>query len=483
LRVLISTYNKKGLEKFARKLAQMGCEIIATSGTARFLKKKKIPVLETKIFTGFEKILKGKVKTLHPLIFAGIMAMGKEPDVKKYKIPLIDMVVVNFYNVDRRKIDETIDIGGVSLLRAGAKNYRRVISVCDPADYDMVLKYLENGGVPQEVRKELAKKAFLLCAKYNTKIAEILDEKKAIPQNLFVSMPKVLDLEYGENPHQKGAFYSEKGLQGEVFQGESLSYNNILDIDSAIRCVRDFSKCACVIVKHTNPCGVSENPFQSKAFKEAFLCDPLSAFGGIVAFNRSVDGKTARIVKKHFFEVVCAPDFTKEAVKIFSKKKKLILFKYKNFKEKFSFRTSLNGILLQENKTPLVKIRSSTGKLSKQKIRGIQFGAKVVSRVTSNATVVVKGTKTIGIAGGQPSRIDSVKLAIKRAKKLEKNLKGCILITDGFFPFDDSIRKASSSGIKTVAAPCGSIRDAQIRKTAKELKVNLAFLTARLFKH
>jgi len=476
LRVLISTYNKKGLEKFAKELVKMGCEIIATSGTAKFLKKKKIPVLETKTLTGFEKILKGKVKTLHPLIFAGILATEKDPDIKKHKIPLIDMVVVNFYSLNRRKVDETIDIGGVSLLRAGAKNYRRVIPVCDPADYSMILKHLENGGVPQKIRKELAKKAFLLCAKYNGRIVEILDEKENIPWNVFISMSKILDLKYGENPHQKGAFYSEKGFPGEVLQGEPLSYNNILDIDSAINCVRDFSKCACAIVKHTNPCGVSENPSQVKAFKEALLCDPLSAFGGIVAFNRKVDGKTAKIVKKHFFEVICAPDFTEEALKIFSAKKKLILFKYKNFQKKFSLRTSLNGFILQENKTPSIKVANSTKKLSKEKLKEILFGAKVVFRVASNATVVVKGTKTIGIAGGQPSRIDSVKLALKRAKKMKKNLKGCILITDGFFPFDDSIKQAFSSGIKTIAAPFGSIRDSQICKTAKNLKINLVLL-------
>jgi len=482
MRALISVTDKTGLAGFCRVLKKNGWSITATSGTAAYLRSKKIPVDDTSGLTGFVKMLGGRVKTLHPAIFGGILARHSDgKDIKKYKLPLIDMVVVNFYALKNgRNFEETIDIGGLSLLRAAAKNYKRVIPVCDPADYKTGLKAFTDN----TTRKTLAVKAFDLCARYNSRIVEIMSPSESFPGTMALTLKKMMDLRYGENPHQKAAFYSGKSFPGKILQGKPLSYNNILDMEASILTAERFSRSGCVIIKHTNPCGAAIASNQLKTYKNALDCDPVSAFGGIVAFNRKVAKKTAVLLMEHFFEVVCAPDFDKGAVKILSGKPKLILFKYRKWDAGSAVRRALGGYLVQQAKFPSIELKEAGGKLTKAERDGILFGLKIIFSVASNSSVIVRDGRTLGIGPGQCSRIQSVKIAISRAVKLTgKKMKGTVLVSDGFFPFDDSVRAAAKAGIKTVAAPAGSIKDNAVAATAKKLGVKLAFVNNRLFRH
>jgi len=486
MRALISVTDKNGLDVFCRGLKRNGWKFTASSGTAAFLRSKNIPVSDTSSLTGFVKMLGGRVKTLHPMIFGGILARSTDgADIKKYKLPLIDMVITNFYILKKgSNFAETIDIGGLSLLRAAAKNHTRVIPVCDPSDYKKVLKAIESGKMDNKMRKALAVKAFALCARYNSRIVEIMSHGESFPANMSLSLKKMTDLRYGENPHQKAAFYSEKRFPGNILQGKPLSYNNILDIEAAILPVLRFSRGGCVIIKHTNPCGAAISSDQVKAYKNALDCDPVSAFGGIVSFNRKVTGKTAALLMKHFFEVICAPDFDKGALKILSGKPKLILFKYRKWDAGLAVRRSLGGYLVQEAKFPSIKLKEACGKLTEKEKDDILFGLKVAFSVASNSSLVVKNGRTLGIGPGQCCRIESVKIAIGRAKKVGgKNAAGMVMVSDGFFPFDDSVRAAAKAGIKVIAAPAGSIKDKAVAATAKKLGVKLAFINNRLFRH
>ncbi|PIU19093.1 MAG: bifunctional phosphoribosylaminoimidazolecarboxamide formyltransferase/IMP cyclohydrolase PurH [Elusimicrobia bacterium CG08_land_8_20_14_0_20_44_26] len=487
MRALISVTDKSGLEEFCRGLKKNGWVITATSGTAAYLKSKNIPADDTSALTGFAEMLGGRVKTLHPMVFGGILARAEDKaDIKKFKLPLIDMVAVNFYKLKKgRNFEETIDIGGLALLRAAAKNYKRVICLCDPNDYKCVLEAVEKGRMDEKMRRSLAVKAFELCALYNKRIVDIMSPaRREFPEYLSVSSKKIMNLRYGENPHQKAAFYSEKTFPGKILQGKPLSYNNILDIEAAILPVLRFSTPGCVIIKHTNPCGAAVSAKQEEAYKNALACDRVSAFGGIVSFNRKVSEKTAALVGKHFFEVVAAPNFDAGARKILAQKPKLILFKYHKWDSKKALRSALGGYLVQEAKFPKIKLREACGKLTKAERDDIAFGLNIAFSAASNASVIVKNGKTIGICPGQCSRIESVKIAIRKAIKVAgKRTKGMVLVSDGFFPFDDSIRAAASAGIKVVAAPAGSVKDKLIAAAAKKLGVKLAFIGNRLFRH
>ncbi len=486
MRALVSVTNKSGLDVFCRGLKRNGWEFTASSGTAAFLRSKNIPVDDISNLTGFVKMLGGRVKTLHPMIFGGILARATDSaDIKKYKLPLIDMVITNFYILKKgNNFVETIDIGGLALLRAAAKNYTRVIPVCDPADYKTVLKAIKSRKMDNKIRKALALKVFDLCSRYNSRIVEIMSPAESFPGNMALSLKKMMDLRYGENPHQKAAFYSEKQFPGNIFQGKPLSYNNILDMEAAILLAIRFSRGGCVIVKHTNPCGAAISSDQVKAYKNALDCDPVSAFGGIVSFNRKVTRKTAVLLTKHFFEVIAAPDFDKGAKEVLSKKPKLILFKYRKWDAGLAVRRTLGGYLVQEVKFPSIKLKEASGKLTKKEKDDIIFGLKVAFSVASNSSLVVKNGRTLGIGPGQCCRIESVKIAIGRAKKVAgKNAAGMVMVSDGFFPFDDSVRAAAKAGIKVVAAPAGSIRDNAVAATAKKLGVKLAFINNRFFRH
>ncbi|MBA3065083.1 bifunctional phosphoribosylaminoimidazolecarboxamide formyltransferase/IMP cyclohydrolase [bacterium] len=486
MRALISVTDKSGLDIFCRGLNKNGWELVASGGTAAYLRSKNIPVKDLSEITGFVKMLGGRVKTLHPMVFGGILARAEDKaDIKKFKLPLIDMVITNFYILKKGpNFIETIDVGGLSLLRAAAKNNKRVLPVCDTKDYPVILKAIEVGQVDDKLKKYLVIKSFDLCARYNARIVDIMSETPDFPEYMPLTLKKTMDLRYGENPHQKAAFYSDGSFPGKILQGKPLSYNNILDMDAAILPVRRFSGGGCVIIKHTNPCGAAINKIQDTAYKDALDCDPISAFGGIVSFNRKVTKKTAVLLMKHFFEVICAPDFDKGAREVLSKKKNLILFKYRNWDSKLAVKRALGGYLVQEMKFPAIKFKEVTGKLTKSEKEDITFGLQVGFQVASNSSLVVKDGKTIGIGPGQCCRIESVKLAVDRAKKNTRgNLKGAAMVSDGFFPFDDSIRAAAKAGIKVIAAPGGSIKDKDVAATAKKLGVKLAFINHRLFRH
>ncbi|MFH1958562.1 MAG: bifunctional phosphoribosylaminoimidazolecarboxamide formyltransferase/IMP cyclohydrolase [bacterium] len=486
MRALISVTDKSGLDGFCRGLKKTGWVITATSGTAAYLRSKEIPVDDTSRLTGFVKMLGGRVKTLHPAIFGGILARPSDgKDIKKHNLPLIDMVVANFYTLKKgRNFEETIDIGGLSLLRAAAKNYKRVIPVCDPSDYKTVLEALSAGNVSEKMRRALAVKVFDLCAGYNARIAGIMSPEREFPEHLTLPLKKMTVLRYGENPHQKAAFYSEEAFPGKILQGKPLSYNNILDMEAAILLADRFSQGGCVIIKHTNPCGAAVADKQENAYKNALACDPVSAFGGIVSFNRKVVKKTAALLTKHFFEVICAPGFDRGAGKILSGKPKLILFKYRRWNSKLAVRQALGGYLVQEAKFPTVKLLEACGKLTKKEKDDILFGLKAAFSIASNSSLIVRNGRTLGIGPGQCSRIQSVKIAIGRAVKLTGGkMKGAVLVSDGFFPFDDSVRAASKAGIKVIAAPAGSIKDKSVAETAKKLGVKLAFVNSRFFRH
>ncbi len=513
-RALISVSDKDGLVEFAKGLYALGVEIISTGGTARLLREANIPVQEVSDYTHFPEMLDGRVKTLHPSIHGGLLALRDNPEhmqqLKDHKIGLIDMAVINLYpferviqkkNVDLKEAIENIDIGGPSMLRSAAKNFKSVAVICNPSRYKEILKELDvNSGILSDtVLISLALEAFQTTSRYDGIIYDYLNMRlrsanfSSLPKELSFRFSKIQDLRYGENPHQVAAFYRETdSLSGlaklKQLHGKELSFNNILDLNAAMGIVREFEGPAAVVIKHNNPTGAAEDKTLAKAYTLALRADPISAFGGIIGLNRSVDLPTAKLIfKSGFMECIIAPDFDKEAFKILSQKKnlRLVALSLGDFKMKdFDFKKVSGGVLLQDQDIRQVnpsELKTATKiKPTKSQLASMLFAWKIVKHVKSNAIVLVKDRHVVGVGCGQTSRVESAMTAIKKAGKFSKN---SVLASDAFIPKIDTVKIAAKAGIKAIIQTGGSIEDANVIKEADRAKIAMVMTGIRHFKH
>jgi phosphoribosylaminoimidazolecarboxamide formyltransferase/IMP cyclohydrolase len=510
-RALISVSDKTGVLEFAKELKNLGYEIISSSGTAKYLKENGIDVIEVSQITGFPEILDGRVKTLHPKIHGGILAVRDNQEhikqLQENDIKPIDIVAINLYpfentvkkGADLDEIIENIDIGGPAMVRASAKNYKYVAIITDPKDYsDIINELKEYREVSLHTKKKLSLKAFRHTAFYDSIISQVLNEKFEInedfPESLIIPMRLKSGLRYGENPHQKASLYInplENGISvadSEILQGKEMSFNNYYDVDSAVLLIKEFEEPACVIVKHNNPCGVAVTENIKQAYTLALETDPKSAFGGIVAFNKEVDEDTAKELTKLFLEVVVAPSFSDSALEVLKTKKNLRVVKVKNFDKKLEgkdIKRISGGYLLQDRNLSLyIELKVVTERQPTEKeLEDLIFALKVVKHVKSNAVVIAKDKRTIGIGVGQTSRVDSLETAIKKAKEFNLPLEGSVLASEAFFPFRDSIDTAAKEGIKAVVQPGGSIRDQEVIDACNEHGIAMVFTNMRHFKH
>jgi len=513
-RALISVSNKEGVVEFAKGLIQLGYEIISSSGTARVLKENGIPVIEVSEITGFPEIMGGRVKTLHPKIHGGLLAVRDNPEYMKQleeqNIQPIDIVAINLYPFEETvkkgaKLDEiieNIDIGGPAMVRASAKNHKFVTIIVDPKDYENVISELkEKGETSLKTRRRLALKAFRHTAFYDSIISNVLNEKFDIndkfPEEHTIPLRKKETLRYGENPHQEASLYispvenSISVAESEVLHGKQMSFNNYLDVEGAVNLIKelDNGENVCVIVKHSNPCGVAIRNSQVEAYVEALKRDPKSAFGGIVAFNKPLNIETAEKLTEIFLEVIIAPDFEKNAFEFLSNKKKnLRLVKIKNFNKEykgFDYRRISGGLLIQDRDLQLyneLKIVTKR-KPDDKELEDLIFAFKIVKHVKSNSVVIAKDKASIGIGPGQTSRVDSLETALKKAKEFNLSMEGAVLASEAFFPFRDSVDEAARNGIKAIIQPGGSIRDEEVIQAADEHGIAMIFTGMRHFKH
>ena len=516
-RALISVSEKSGLIDLGRLLHGFGAELLSTGGTARFLREAGIPVKDVSDHTGSPEILDGRVKTLHPKIHGGLLAIRERREhmqqLRQQGIQEIDMVVVNLYpflETARREsssfeeVVEQIDIGGPSMVRSAAKNHGSVAVVTDPADYGWLMDELKSTGgyLSGGSRFRLAQKAFALTATYDAAIASWFAEREwsaqgvrklsaSLPLFDVLSLQRTHELRYGENPHQRGALYERVGSRrggisaAEVLHGKELSYNNLLDADAAWNLVLEFDRPAAAVIKHTNPSGVAQSDELRRAYVLARDCDPVSAFGSVVALNRAVDGPTATELNTTFIEVVLAPEFSHEALEILKQKKNLRLMRVRSERDDSPACRSIGGGFLVQDQD-LIKVRPEDLKVvtkrapSQEELQALFFGWKVVKHVKSNAIVFSDASRTLGIGAGQMSRVDSVKWGAQRATL---SLKGCALASDAFFPFPDGLIAAVDFGVRSVIQPGGSVRDAEVVAAADDRDVAMIFTGVRHFKH
>jgi phosphoribosylaminoimidazolecarboxamide formyltransferase / IMP cyclohydrolase len=519
-RALVSVHAKDGLAELGKGLVSLGYEIVSTGGTAEELKRQGVKVVPVTDVTGFPEILDGRVKTLHPKVHGGILARRGAPahtkELKAHGIAPIDVVVVNLYPFEDKVAKgaafddalENVDIGGPSMLRAAAKNFRDVAVVVDPADYPLLLEQLDREDGPDAAtRLYLAQKAFRHSARYEAAIAgyfaqvEARDDGYAVassedvfPYRLVLSYEKVQDLRYGENPHQRAAFYSDLGstvysvAAARKLQGKELSFNNILDLDSAWRLVADIHDPACVVVKHTNPCGTAVGSGTQEAFARAWASDPVSAFGGIVAFNRRVDAATARAVSEVFVEAVIAPGYEGEAKKALLAKKNLRVMDMDTTSihrvTGFDLRRVMGGVLAQEwdlHSLERAKCEAVTRrKPTEEEWKALMLAWTVVKHVKSNAVVYANAVQTVGVGAGQMSRVDAARFA---ALKAALPLKGTVAASDAFFPFRDGVDEIARAGATAVIQPGGSVKDEEVIAAADEHKLAMVFTGVRHFRH
>ncbi len=510
IRAVISVYDKKGIVDFAESLRKLGINIIATGGTFRLLKKKNIEVSEISDLVSFPEILNGRVKSLHPTIYGGILAKATEKDMeelKKHDIEPIDMVVVNLYpfeavvskkNVKLHDAIENIDIGGLTLIRAGAKNFERVAVITNPDRYNDIIKEIEDKGeISLETRRKLAVEAFCHTALYDTTIYDYLHGKFkpdiVFPDNLILHYRKIADLRYGENKHQKGTFYCDEEIKescianAKQLHGKKLSFNNILDINDAFELVKDFDEPTAAAIKHTNPCGVASDEDINKAYDEALAVDPISAFGGVISLNRELTVLIAEKISKIFVEAVIAPSYEPGALNILKRKKNIRILESAGLNKSshgWDLKKVVGGLLVQERDfKPLIMDElkvASEREPTKEEFKDLEFAWKVVRHVKSNAIVFSKNKVTVGIGAGQMSRVDAVKIA---AQKSNGRCEGAVMASDAFFPFRDAIDEAAKAGITAVIQPGGSIRDDEVVKAVNEYKMAMVFTGQRAFKH
>ncbi|MEZ0535899.1 bifunctional phosphoribosylaminoimidazolecarboxamide formyltransferase/IMP cyclohydrolase [Caldicellulosiruptoraceae bacterium PP1] len=510
-RCLISVYDKNGILEFANKITKLGYEIISTGGTMKYLMDNSIDVINISDVTDFPEILDGRVKTLHPKIHAGILAIKNNQEhiktLQELNINTIDIVVVNLYPFKQTIFNENhtfsdaienIDIGGPTMLRAAAKNFEHTIVIIDPDDYNLVTEQLQiNGEVSYETRLYLATKVFEFTSYYDSMIFNYFKQKSNMedfPNYFTMPFEKDINLRYGENPHQKASFYKlslpqtdkQNIANAKKLHGKELSYNNILDANSAIELIKEFNEPTAVAIKHLNPCAVASDDNIFNAYKKAYESDPISIFGGIVALNRIVDEKLAQELYKIFLEIIIAPEFTQEALNILTKKKDLRLLQLPldNLKSSFTELKSVNGgLLVQENDNKLLLDNISyvtNRKPTEKEMDDLIFAWKVVKHVKSNAIVVAKDKMTFGIGMGQTNRIWSTENAISRSRF---DLNGAVLASDAFFPFSDNVEAANKAGITAIIQPGGSIRDNESIEVANKFDIAMVFTGIRHFKH
>ena len=507
-RAVISVSDKKGIVEFARGLAELEFELVSTGGTYKTLVEAHVPVTYISEVTGFPEILDGRVKTLHPKIHGGILARESDEhrqQMEQNGIEYIELVAVNLYpfrqtiakpGVSLEEAIENIDIGGPSMVRSAAKNHERVTVIVNPERYPEVLDFLrEKGTVPAGVRRRLAAEAFAHTAEYDHLIAGYLEGQletvATFPSVLRLTAKKVQDLRYGENPQQKAAFYAEDGsgtlAGGRQLQGKELSYNNWMDMDAAWSAVMEFQDSAAVIIKHTNPCGVALGLTPLEAYERALEADPVSAFGGILAFNRVVDGAAARALRERFYEVIVAPEFSPEAREVLQEKTNLRLWivgrGVNTGKPAWTIRSVNGGYLLQEEDTGNVP-PSDWDVVTEQKptpddLKELEFAWKVVKHVKSNAIVVCQAAQTLGVGAGQMNRVGSVKIALEEAGA---KAQGAYLASDAFF-FPDSLEEAARAGVRAIVQPGGSVRDEAVIEAANRLNLIMLFTHQRHFRH
>ena len=500
-RALVSVSDKRGVAAFARRLNKMGFEIISTGGTARTLEENRVPVIPVSEVTGEPEILGGRVKTLHPMIHGGILANLEDPDhvteLVEHGIGPIDLVCINLYpfeetvagGASEKEAVEQIDIGGPAMLRAAAKNFKSVIVVPSPEFYKEVLAELDLGEVSEETRRRLALAAFRRTASYDAAIAGWFEQEEPFPDLLTMRYEKVSPLRYGENPHQRAAYYAGIGkhhlLSGvEKLQGKDLSFNNLNDLDAARSLLGELGGTAAVIVKHATPCGVAVGETVREAYEKALASDPVSAFGGIVALNAPVDGGLAGEITKVFTEVLVAPDFSPEAREAFAAKPYVILLQAGPLKSpRLSARDVSGGLLLQD--TDVTEDDSEYRVVTEQEpgpeqMADLLFAWRVAKRVRSNAIVLARDGATVGIGGGQTSRVDASELAVSKAGE---RTRGAVAASDAFFPFADGVEALAEAGITAVIQPGGSKRDEEVIKAANERRVAMVFTGRRHFLH
>jgi phosphoribosylaminoimidazolecarboxamide formyltransferase/IMP cyclohydrolase len=515
-RALLSVSDKTGLIELARSLARRNIEILSTGGSARLLAENGIAAREVASYTGFPEIMDGRVKTLHPKIHGGLLGRRGIDDaiMKQQGILPIDLLVVNLYpfaeTVERvgcsyAEAIENIDIGGPAMLRAAAKNHDAVLVVVDPDDYDMLLKELDThqGGSDFATRARLAAKAFAHTARYDTMVAAWLAATQAVarepfPATLPLIFDKVRDLRYGENPHQSAAFYRDPGARGagiaraHVLQGKDLSFNNIADADTAIECVRSFAECACVIVKHANPCGVALAPSALAAYEAAWRTDPTSAFGGIIAFNRELDAATAEAIsERQFVEVLAAPAVHADAARVLAAKPNVRVLELGELSASagsgLELRSVHGGLLAQSRDLSDLNADELTVPTRRQpsaaELADLRFAWTVAKFVKSNAVVFARGRATLGIGAGQMSRVYSTRLAAMKAADEGLSLEGAVMASDAFLPFRDNLDVAAGFGIRAVIQPGGSKRDAEVIAAADEHGMTMVFTGMRHFRH
>ena len=511
-RALISVSDKRGLIQFARGLSDLGVEILSTGGTCRQLQEAGIEATEVSAKTGFPEIMDGRVKTLHPVIHGGLLGRRgtDEAVMEEHNIEPIDLLAVNLYpfeatiNRADATLDEAIeniDIGGPAMIRAASKNHDGVAVVVDPEDYETVLETLKTGDMSIEYRRGLAAKAYAHTASYDTAITRYLSaslNEDILGERFLYSGGVSERLRYGENPHQDAAFYSDQGAPkgslalAQQIQGKALSYNNIADTDAALECVKQFTVPACVIVKHANPCGVAIGDDISGAYERAFQTDPTSAFGGIIAFNRSLDAATARsIIDRQFVEVIVAPAIDEDALAIVAEKKNVRLLRTGEWPDTtnggFDFKKVSGGLLVQTSDAGIVTesdLKVVTEKLPEPgQIKDMLFAWKVAKFVKSNAIVFCKDGMTIGVGAGQMSRVYSTKIAAIKAGDEGLSVEGSVMASDAFFPFRDGIDSAAEHGISAIIQPGGSMRDDEVIAAANEHGLTMVFTGMRHFRH
>jgi phosphoribosylaminoimidazolecarboxamide formyltransferase / IMP cyclohydrolase len=512
-RALLSVSDKRGVADFARGLAGLGIELVSTGGTARELTEAGLAVRAIEDFTGFPEIMGGRVKTLHPKLYAGLLALRDDPEhmvaAEQHGIEFVDLVCVNLYPFERtagrrgateHEAIENIDVGGPAMIRASAKNFGFTAIVTRPESYDAILQELEDadGKLSLGTRESLAAEAFSYTARYDTSIARWFVEKQEdFPTLLMSAYEKVTDLAYGENPHQRAAYYSQVGARMHVLSmvkqvaGKDLSFNNVLDLNSGRLLVDEFSIPACAIIKHNNPCGVAIGSSAREAYERAFDCDPQSAFGGVVCLNRPVDRRLAELLLEQFCEVLFAPRYTDEALELLESKPNMRILE-DNERRRFNIaerdlKRVMGGLLVQDRDIDL-EDRSEMEVVTERKPTEAEwgemlFGWKVCKHVRSNAIVLARELASIGIGAGQMSRVDSVRLAIEKARATGLDLQGSALASDAFFPFADGPQLAVDAGVTSVIQPGGSKRDFEVVEAADEAGISMVFTHRRHFKH
>jgi phosphoribosylaminoimidazolecarboxamide formyltransferase / IMP cyclohydrolase len=513
-RALLSLTDKTGVDEFARALHELSVEIVSTGGTAAAIRAAGVPVRDVADLTGFPEMLDGRVKTIHPRVAGGVLAIRSNPEhmraLEEHGIPPIDMVVVNLYAFEKvaarhdasvEELIENIDIGGPTMIRAAAKNWQDVAVVVQPSDYAAIVEELRSNGraLGRATRWQLAKKAFAVTAAYDRAITARLaslniehdlfvDRRAELPEVLTIAAPRALDLRYGENPHQKAALYrtGSGGIaSARQLHGKELSYNNLVDLDAAWQLVREFRRPAAAIIKHTNPCGCAEQDSLAAAYAKALEADPVSAFGGVLAFNREVDEATAHEVAKLFVEAIAAPGYTEDALAVLQAKKNLRLLEVGPSGDEIVLRSITGGLLAQTPDNPGLPdgtaVRVVTDRQpSDKEWKALEFGWKVCKHVKSNAIVYANAGQSVSVGAGQMSRVDSVKVG---AMKAVLPLAGTVLASDAFFPFPDGVEEAAKHGITAVIQPGGSVRDDEVIAAANRLGLAMVFTGTRHFRH